>query len=147
MIGQQQPIENDLAMKITSTDACLCGSGLIYKNCCQILHKGGKAASPEALMRSRYSAYALGLAAYIMQTTHPDGTQYRADQAAWKRDIDLFCQNTRFARLQILAARDDMVTFRATLFANNLDVSFTEISVFRQHNGRWKYYSGAQLEH
>ena len=98
-------------------------------------------------MRSRYSAYAFNLAAYIIKTTHPDGTQYKPDQAAWKRDIDMFCQNTRFERLQILAAQDDMVTFRATLFAGQRDISFTEISVFRQHNGQWKYYSGTQLDH
>jgi len=98
-------------------------------------------------MRSRYSAYTLGLVDYVMNTTHPDGTQYNPNKAAWKRDIEQFCQNTRFERLQILGAAGDMVTFRATLFANQRDVSFTEVSVFRQHNGRWKYYSGTQLEH
>ncbi len=98
-------------------------------------------------MRSRYSAYALGLTPYIIKTTHPEGTQYRPDQAAWKRDIESFCQSTRFERLQIMGAKDDMVTFRATLFVGQQDVSFTEISVFRQHNGQWKYYSGTQLEH
>ncbi len=98
-------------------------------------------------MRSRYSAYALGLADYIMITTHPDGSQYNPDKAVWKRDIELFCKNTRFEHLQILGAQGDMVTFRATLFANQRDVSFTEISVFRQHNGQWKYYCGTQLEH
>ena len=98
-------------------------------------------------MRSRYSAYALHLAAYIMKTTHPDGPQYNPDPVAWKRAIELFCQNTRFERLQILAVQGDMVTFRATLFAHQRDVSFTEMSVFRQHNGQWKYYSGTQLEH
>ncbi len=134
-------------MKISPNDACLCDSGLSYKNCCQPLHKGAKAASPEALMRSRYSAYALHLTDYIIKTTHPEGLYYRADRAAWKRDIESFSQTTRFARLQILAARDAMVTFRATLFANNQDVSFTEISVFRQHDGHWKYYSGTRLEH
>ena len=98
-------------------------------------------------MRSRYSAYALNLTAYIMKTTHPDGTRYNPDAVAWKRDIEMFCQNTRFEHLQILAAKDDLVTFRATLFANQRDVSFTEISLFRQHNGHWKYYSGTRLEH
>ena len=98
-------------------------------------------------MRSRYSAYALNLASYIMQTTHPDCRQYNPDQASWKRDIELFCKNTRFVGLQILAAKDDMVNFRATLFANQRDVSFTEVSLFRQHNGHWKYFSGTQLVH
>ena len=134
-------------MKIPPNAACPCDSGLSYKNCCQVLHKGAKATSPEKLMRSRYSAYALGLTDYIMKTTHPDGTRYNPNQADWKRDIELFSQNTRFERLQILAAQGDMVTFRATLFEKQRDVSFTEISVFRQYNGQWKYYSGTRLEH
>ncbi len=129
-------------MNLSPNNPCPCGSGLSYKTCCQVLHKGGAPASPEALMRSRYTAYALNLPAYIMKTTHPDGPQYHADHAAWKREIESFCHNTVFARLQILAAEGDTVTFRATLFAGSRDVSFTEKSLFRQHNGRWKYYSG-----
>jgi SEC-C motif domain protein len=134
-------------MKISPNDACPCGSGLSYKNCCQVLHKGGKATSPEALMRSRYTAYVLGLATYIMKTTHPDGPQYNPDAAAWKHDIKQFSRGTRFERLQILGAQADMVTFRATLITGQRDDSFTEVSVFRQHNGQWKYYSGTRLEH
>ena len=134
-------------MKPSPNNPCPCTSGRPYKNCCQPLHNGGKPASPEALMRSRFSAYALGLSDYIIKTTHPEGSQYHADLAAWKLQIAAFCQSTRFAGLQILGARDDMVTFRATLFASNQDVSFTEISVFRQQNGYWKYYSGTQLDH
>lgn len=133
-------------LKITPADPCSCGSGLAYKSCCQPLHKGGKAPSPEALMRSRYVAYALNLSDYIMKTTHPDGEHFQSDKAAWKRDIEAFCKNTTFARLQILSAADDKVMFRASLFAAGRDVSFTEISTFRQHNGHWKYFSGAPLE-
>jgi len=98
-------------------------------------------------MRSRYSAYALGLSAYIMQTTHPDGDRYNSDAAAWKSDIERFSQNTRFAGLQILGAKDDRVTFRAILFEGQRDVSYTEVSLFRQHNGQWKYFSGTLLAH
>ncbi len=98
-------------------------------------------------MRSRYSAYALGLTAYIMNTTYLDGPRYNPDKAAWKRDIEEFSQTTRFERLQILGVQGDMVTFRATLFTGQRDDSYTEVSVFRQQNGQWKYYSGTQLEH
>ena len=41
--------------------------------CCQPLHDGhALAASAEALMRSRYSAYVLGLRAYLLARWHPD---------------------------------------------------------------------------
>ena len=96
-------------------------------------------------MRSRYSAYKLGLVAYIIATTHPDGAHYQADQARWQREIQEFCRSTRFERLQVLSAQGDTVVFRATLFAGKRDVSFTEISLFCQHEGRWKYHSGKIL--
>ena len=49
---------------------CPCGRGA-YAHCCGPLHAGAPAADAEALMRSRYSAYALGLADYLLATWHP----------------------------------------------------------------------------
>jgi SEC-C motif-containing protein len=103
---------------------------------------GRQAQSPEALMRSRYSAYALALVEYIIDTTHPDSPQAESDRAAWRRSIEHFCRTTRFAGLTILAVDDDKVTFRASLFVGPDDVSFTERSLFRRSEGRWLYVSG-----
>lgn len=50
---------------------CPCGSGLAYCQCCEPLHGGEPAPSPERLMRSRYSAYTLGLIDYLVDTTLP----------------------------------------------------------------------------
>ncbi len=55
---------------------CLCGSGLPYAACCGELHHGrrsGGATAPtaERLMRSRFSAFALSDAAYLLATWHP----------------------------------------------------------------------------
>ena len=54
---------------------CPCDSDLSYASCCQPWHQGyqtGQAApTPEALMRSRYSAYVLGLLDYLLATWHP----------------------------------------------------------------------------
>jgi SEC-C motif domain protein len=129
-------------MKISPNDECPCGSGQKYKKCCRVLHSGTPAPTPEALMRSRYSAYALDRIDYIMQTTHPDGPRFNADTVKWRRDLEAFARGTRFAGLQILATEGDTVTFRATLFEGSHDVSFTECSLFEQHEGRWKYFSG-----
>jgi SEC-C motif-containing protein len=49
---------------------CPCGRAA-YAHCCGRLHAGAPAADAEALMRSRYSAYALGLADYLLATWHP----------------------------------------------------------------------------
>ena len=48
---------------------CPCGRGA-YAACCQPLHQGTPAPDAESLMRSRYSAYALGLADYLLATWH-----------------------------------------------------------------------------
>jgi SEC-C motif-containing protein len=104
-----------------------------------MLHLGFPAKSPEALMRSRYTAYALDNVDYIMNTTHPDSPHYSNDRETWRREIEAFCEETTFAGLDIITVELDTVTFRATLFQNKRDVSFTERSLFQQYNGRWMY--------
>ncbi|MGA4815597.1 YchJ family metal-binding protein [Pseudomonas aeruginosa] len=45
--------------------SCPCGSGDPLDDCCGRYHQGHPAPTAEALMRSRYSAYALGLVDYL----------------------------------------------------------------------------------
>ena len=49
---------------------CPCGHGR-YAACCGPLHAGAPAPNAAALMRSRYSAYVLQDAAYLLATWHP----------------------------------------------------------------------------
>lgn len=49
---------------------CPCGSALAYADCCGALHQGAPAASAEALMRARYSAFVLGRADYLLRSWH-----------------------------------------------------------------------------
>ena len=52
---------------------CPCESGLIYAECCSALHSGRVFAETALqLMRSRYSAFALGNADYLVNSWHPD---------------------------------------------------------------------------
>lgn len=53
--------------------ACPCGLDDDYDACCGRLHAGAPALTAEALMRSRYSAFAVGDAAYLLRTWHPSG--------------------------------------------------------------------------
>jgi len=51
---------------------CPCLTGLPYGECCGPLHRGERSApTAEALMRSRYSAFAAGEADYLRATWHP----------------------------------------------------------------------------
>jgi SEC-C motif-containing protein len=57
-----------------SAQPCPCGSGSSYAHCCGAWHAGAnrlQAPSPQALMRSRYSAHVLGLVDYLLDTWHP----------------------------------------------------------------------------
>ena len=60
---------------ISPGSACPCGSGRRYAECCGRWHAGPlhlAAPTAEALMRSRYAAFALGLTDYLLATWHPD---------------------------------------------------------------------------
>jgi len=48
--------------------ACPCGLGDDYESCCGRLHAGMPAPTAESLMRSRYSAFAVGNAGYLLRT-------------------------------------------------------------------------------
>lgn len=53
---------------------CPCGghpAGTAYADCCGRYHAGTPAPDAEALMRSRYTAYVLGDAAYLLATWDP----------------------------------------------------------------------------
>ena len=59
---------------MTAATACPCGSALAYADCCGRFHAGPlqlQAPTAEALMRSRYSAFVLGLHDYLLATWHP----------------------------------------------------------------------------
>lgn len=111
--------------------------------CCKPFHLGEHPPDPLSLMRSRYSAYALDLIDYIMQTTDPEGPMFEGDTEVWKKHLHDFARNTEFNDLQILDDTDDTVTFHATLKTNGKDSSFTEKSRFVMKGGKWYYYGFA----
>lgn len=128
------------------SEKCPCHSERPYADCCQPVHLGKKRPFPTQLMRARYAAYALGNVRFIMQTERPNPPRSVKEQAAQRRSLKQFCQNTQFLGLEILAeARLDdkqaTVTFRATLLQSGQDASFTEQSLFVLRNGRWVYVS------
>ncbi|MFT5731478.1 MAG: SEC-C motif-containing protein [Paracoccaceae bacterium] len=105
-------------------------------------------------MRSRFAAFACGLAHYVMATTDPEGSAFEPDAAAWERSILAFSMETGFDGLEILEAPggpregpgegpdEGSVTFKAALTRGTGDVSFTEQSRFLRRDGRWFYHSG-----
>lgn len=63
---------------------CPCGSGAAYEACCSPYHRGdAPVPTPEALLRSRYSAYAAKDPQFIADTTHPDSPEYTGSRASY----------------------------------------------------------------
>jgi SEC-C motif-containing protein len=126
---------------------CPCHSGLRYGACCRPLHEGQREAdTPQALMRSRYSAFALGLGAYLVRTLtadHPDRAESDDDAA---RALAQVREDHRFLGLAILEEQTEsdrgVVLFRARVFSRGVDRSFTERSRFRREAGAWRYEGG-----
>lgn len=125
---------------------CPCGSTQAYENCCAPFHQGAFPKTALELMRSRYSAYALHLPDYIIETTHLDSPSFLKDPLLWRREITEFSLSTRFAKLEILHAEEKedkgTVIFRAHLFQGNNNVSFQENSSFIKVKGKWFYLNG-----
>ena len=86
-------------------------------------------------MRSRYSAYALKKADYIIETTHPNNPAFKQDKEAFRQEILHFCETTSFDKLVIVNAKDNWVHFIATLNQK----PFEEKSYFKKVDGRWLY--------
>ena len=130
-------------MKKTSPNApCPCGSKNKYKKCCQAYHKGAKAKTALLLMKSRYSAYAVGNSSYIVKTTHPNNPDFTDNIKAWKESIESFCEATDFLGLEILefvdGEKEAFVTFKAKLSSGDM----VERSRFLKEGGEWLYESG-----
>jgi SEC-C motif domain protein len=92
--------------------------------------------TPEALMRSRYSAFAKGLVDYLAKTTTKEMTgQARAELEAWTKAV-------RWLGLTVKEAKADEVSFEARYLEGDRLGVMTERSKFVQHEGRWLYVDG-----
>ncbi|MGQ7241951.1 YchJ family protein [Salinicola sp. V024] len=130
-----------------SSRSCPCGSALSYAHCCAIYHLGEAAApTPEALMRSRYSAFALGgLGAYLLATWDP----HSRDSALTEAQLDV--RDSHWLGLEIIEAHahgaKGVVEFKAhfrpvTAAALSAPQVLHERSRFRRHRGLWRYLDG-----
>lgn len=126
--------------------SCPCGSGVPYLSCCGQYHRGKLPPTALALMRSRYSAYAVKNADYLITTLHPNHPDAKIPIPTKRKQIKAFYESTRFEKLEILAVEEgetqSTVTFRAHLKQGGKDTSFTEKSLFEKVDDRWLYLSG-----
>lgn len=119
--------------------ACPCGSGRAFESCCGPIHAGLPAETAEALMRSRFSAYTLGLSDSLLLSWHPSTRPASLD-------LD---DGTVWRRLQIVdtvaggpSDAEGVVEFRASFRAPDGAGLLHERSRFVRVDGRWVYLDG-----
>ena len=88
-------------MKISKNSKCPCGSGKKYKECCYKFHKGSNPKNALELMKSRYTAYVLGDANYIIKTTYKNSPHFEENKEEWKKSIKEFSKSN-FQKLEII---------------------------------------------
>jgi len=120
--------------------ACPCGLGDDYAACCGRLHAGAAAPTAEALMRARYSAFAVGDLAYLLGTYHSSS---RPEVFSLEPSIE-------WTRLAVLATQDGglfdaegTVQFRAVYVRDGKRGVHAETSRFAREDGRWTYVGAA----
>ena len=123
-------------------DPCPCGSGEPYTGCCEIWHnglaEGVHVPTPEALMRSRYSAYVVGLIDYLLATWHPSTAPG-----------ELELSPVKWIGLEVLHAESagdaGVVEFVALCRVNGRAERMHETSRFVREAGRWYYIDGQMV--
>lgn len=122
--------------------ACPCGSQKALDECCGPLIEGSQSPSgPEALMRSRYSAYTQGNIDYLSQTLAPEAVEgFNFDDAReWSK-------NAQWQGLEVRRVSQDNdkgeVEFVAKFRLQGRPQYHHELANFRQVDGVWKYVDG-----
>lgn len=122
---------------------CYCCSGKEYSDCCEpFITLKEDPNTAEQLMRSRYTAYALANAIYIVNTTHP-----KTRHSHNKRAILQWAKENTWLQLEIVRSEESRVVFKAHFkdMDGNINIHY-EDSLFEILGGKWYYVSGTFSE-
>jgi len=124
-----------------SAPACPCGNGKAYTECCGRWHTGTPAPTAEALMRSRYSAFVMGLEDYLLATWHASARPaalHLADPSPKPTWLGLSVK-----RHENPTADTAIVEFVARVrYGGGSARKMHEVSRFVREDGRWYYIDG-----
>ncbi len=124
---------------------CPCTSKLTYDKCCEPFLTGKAIPeSAEKLMRSRFTAYAMNRADYLIATTASEKRE-----ALDPEELGRYCRAVNCISLKILSRQaggpqdeTGLVIFHASLLINGKRMLHRERSTFRREEGRWFYVDG-----
>ena len=120
---------------------CPCGTKKMYLQCCGPRHDGTRPPeSAEALMRSRYTAFAIGKGDYLVATGPGKGDPDELGQ--WGKSV-------LWLGLEITARdkgtpedTEGMVAFIARYLEEGAECRIVERSRFAKSKGKWMYLDG-----
>ncbi|WP_005032028.1 YchJ family protein [Holophaga foetida] len=124
---------------------CLCTSKRPFDKCCEPYLTGKKLPeTAEKLMRSRFSAYALCKADYLIATT---AEKERAELE--REELTAYCRTVKCISLKIISTEaggpedsEGIVLFHASLQVDGKRMLHREKSRFVREEGRWVYVDG-----
>ena len=126
-------------------DICPCGSDMLFSECCEpyILQRK-LPSSPEALMRSRFSAYVKKAYAYIVNTY-----TVASKQNLTVANIAEASKDTTWIKLEVMSAYEQdehgEVEFIAFYKVGHRFYAMHELSRFIKEDKRWRYVNGDML--
>ena len=122
---------------------CPCGSKQLFVSCCYpFLNNKKWPRTPEALMRSRYSAFVFMQVEYLIETTHPKTKKYYSEKT-----IRQWAERLKWIDLTIHEANDSTVKFNARYMdENGMLQEHKELSTFEKANGKWYFLDGVDWD-
>jgi SEC-C motif domain protein len=121
---------------------CPCGSQLSYAACCgKLIRAQALATTPEALMRSRYTAFTKAKVDYLASTMKsPAADDFNAEETRrWVKKV-------RWLKLEIIhcstTEQKGFVEFRAYFNEDGKEQILHECSEFHLIDGVWFYVNG-----
>ncbi|APG66407.1 Sec-C motif domain protein [Tenacibaculum todarodis] len=117
---------------------CPCNPHKTYKNCCQKAHLNIKSVTtPEALMRSRYSAFVLANIDYLQKSHHSKTRPSKLEN----KEILAWTKSVEWVKLDVLNSTENSVEFKAYFYENGSLNVIHEHSFFEKENNHWVYKS------
>ncbi len=125
---------------------CPCGQQRPYESCCKKYIDGIEVPlTPEALMRSRYSAYVMSQVSYIGKTMQGEPLVHFNEQ-----DILDWLKEVQWLGLKVIQTKQKsdklgFVSFEARYHYQGKDQAICEKSEFHKINDQWIYVGGKAL--
>jgi SEC-C motif-containing protein len=127
--------------KAATPNLCPCESGKPYSACCGLYHLGQAAPNAEALMRSRYTAFVMGLEGYLLQTWHPET---RPATLNLNDDPPIKWLGLQVNHTEDISATSATVAFVARYKVAGKAERLHELSQFSRVDSHWYYVAGSE---